>query len=184
MATITVLSGPERRLRWASSEKAAIVEESLRPGAVERFGQSSERRTLLDQLELQLFELKEDQAQAEAATPVDEPSTQAVQAFGTGRASRHKGLRRRSPLIPGSRNQRRSPRPWPDAYSASLVESPEAFDHRNGWSLRRWSRRGGLTSFLTLPAVFTGCVRSDRSNFGKPLDCVFVVPADGGFPCG
>jgi hypothetical protein len=84
MATITVLSGPERRLRWASSEKAAIVEESLRPGAVERFGQSSERRTLLDQLELQLFELKEDQAQAEAATPVDEPSTQAVQAFGTG----------------------------------------------------------------------------------------------------
>jgi hypothetical protein len=91
MATITVLSGPERRLRWASSEKAAIVEESLRPGAVERFGQSSERRTLLDQLELQLFELKEDQAQAEAATPVDEPSTQAVQAFGIGRASRHKG---------------------------------------------------------------------------------------------
>lgn len=47
----------------------------------ERFGQSSERRALLDQLELQLFELKEDEAQAEAAMPIDEPSSQAVQAF-------------------------------------------------------------------------------------------------------
>jgi transposase len=34
MATVTVLSGPEGRRRWASSEKARIVEESLRPGAV------------------------------------------------------------------------------------------------------------------------------------------------------
>ena len=34
MAIVTVLSGPERRRRWASSEKARIVEESLRPGAV------------------------------------------------------------------------------------------------------------------------------------------------------
>ena len=25
---------------------------------------------------------------------------------------------------------------------------------------------------------------SDRSNFGKPLDGVLVVPTDGGFPCG
>jgi transposase len=33
MSTVTVLSGPERRRRWASSEKASIVEESLRPGA-------------------------------------------------------------------------------------------------------------------------------------------------------
>lgn len=33
MATVTVLSGPERRRRWASSEKASIVAESLRPGA-------------------------------------------------------------------------------------------------------------------------------------------------------
>jgi len=31
---VTVLSSPERRRRWASSEKARIVEESLRPGAV------------------------------------------------------------------------------------------------------------------------------------------------------
>jgi len=34
MATVTVFSGPERRRRWSSSEKAGIVEESLRPGAV------------------------------------------------------------------------------------------------------------------------------------------------------
>ncbi len=27
-------------------------------------------------------------------------------------------------------------------------------------------------------------LRSDRSNFGKPLDCVVVVPTDGGFPSG
>ncbi|HEY4080099.1 MAG TPA: IS66 family transposase [Burkholderiaceae bacterium] len=45
----------------------------------ERFGQSAERRALLDQLELQLFELKEDKAEAEAATQADE--AQAVQAF-------------------------------------------------------------------------------------------------------
>ena len=58
----------------------------------EKFGQSSERRALLDQLELQLFELKEDQAETEAATPVDEPPTQAVQAF-----SRRKPARRPLP---------------------------------------------------------------------------------------
>jgi transposase len=45
----------------------------------ERFGQSSERRALLDQLELQLFELKEDEAEAEAATQTDQ--VQSVEAF-------------------------------------------------------------------------------------------------------
>ncbi len=34
MATVTVLSGPERRRRWSSSEKASLVEESLQPGAM------------------------------------------------------------------------------------------------------------------------------------------------------
>ena len=34
MATVTVFSGPNRRRRWVSSEKASIVEESLRPGSV------------------------------------------------------------------------------------------------------------------------------------------------------
>src|SRR5947207_7982079 len=39
----------------------------------ERYGQSSERRALLDQLELQLFELEENEAQAEAAAQIDKP---------------------------------------------------------------------------------------------------------------
>jgi transposase len=34
MSRVAVLSGPERRRRWASSEKARIVEESLVPGAM------------------------------------------------------------------------------------------------------------------------------------------------------
>ena len=29
-----------------------------------------------------------------------------------------------------------------------------------------------------------GVAAQTDSNFGKPLDCVLVVPADGGFPCG
>jgi transposase len=33
MSTVTVLSGPERRRRWSSAEKARIVEESLAPEA-------------------------------------------------------------------------------------------------------------------------------------------------------
>ena len=34
------------------------------------------------------------------------------------------------------------------------------------------------------PASGAVCRCSDRSNFGEPLDCVLVVPTDGGFPCG
>ena len=33
MSTVTVLTSPERRRRWSSSEKMRIVEESLQPGA-------------------------------------------------------------------------------------------------------------------------------------------------------
>jgi transposase len=33
MSTVTVLSGPERRRRWTSAEKARIVDESLAPEA-------------------------------------------------------------------------------------------------------------------------------------------------------
>src|SRR5215472_10190958 len=33
MGAVTVLSGPERRRRWRSAEKAEIVAESLAPGA-------------------------------------------------------------------------------------------------------------------------------------------------------
>ena len=34
MATVTVLSGPERRRRWTAAEKSRIVEESLAPAAI------------------------------------------------------------------------------------------------------------------------------------------------------
>jgi transposase len=54
----------------------------------ERFGQSSERRALLDQLELQLFELEENQAQAEAAAQLAKPQTQTVQSFERRKPSR------------------------------------------------------------------------------------------------
>jgi transposase len=33
MSSITVLSGPERRRRWSTEQRAQIVEESFRPGA-------------------------------------------------------------------------------------------------------------------------------------------------------
>ena len=33
MATVTVLTGPERRRRWTSAEKLRMIEESLAPGA-------------------------------------------------------------------------------------------------------------------------------------------------------
>src|SRR5258707_2857526 len=47
----------------------------------ERFGQSSERRALLDQLELQLFELEADQAQAETTQEIAVPQSVTVQSF-------------------------------------------------------------------------------------------------------
>jgi len=33
MATVTVLSGPERRRRWTSAEKLRMIEDSMAPGA-------------------------------------------------------------------------------------------------------------------------------------------------------
>jgi transposase len=57
----------------------------------ERFGQSSERSALLDQLELQLFELEEDEAQAEAAAEASKPAPTpgvAVQSFDRRKPAR------------------------------------------------------------------------------------------------
>jgi transposase len=83
--TLKAMLLAERQAHRAEVRDQALLIEKLEHQITqlrhERFGQSSERRALLDQLELQLFELKEDQAQAEAATPIDEPPTQAVQAF-------------------------------------------------------------------------------------------------------
>jgi transposase len=83
--TLKAMLLAERQAHRAEIHNQALLIEKLEHQIArlrhERFGQSSERRALLDQLELQLFELKEDQAQAEAAMPTEEPPPQAVQAF-------------------------------------------------------------------------------------------------------
>src|ERR671931_2650960 len=67
------LMAAEARASAAESEaqyRALLIEKlkyTIRKLRHERFGQSSERGTLLDQLELQLADLEEDAAQAEAA---------------------------------------------------------------------------------------------------------------------
>ena len=84
----------ERQAYGARVRDQALLIEQLKHQIArlrhERFGQSSERRALLDQLELQLFELKEDQAQAEAATPLD--VTTEPEALESGKiVRRHRG---------------------------------------------------------------------------------------------
>ena len=55
----------------------------------ERFGQSAERRALLDQLELQLFELEEDEAEAAAQAKTSaEPQAVTVQPFARRKPAR------------------------------------------------------------------------------------------------
>ena len=80
--TLKAMLLAERQAHRAEVRDQALLIEKLEHQIAklrhERFGQSSERRALLDQLELQLFELKEDQAQAEAAAPIDEPPTQSA----------------------------------------------------------------------------------------------------------
>jgi len=60
-----------RRTAEAQAYERALQIEKLKHTLAklrhERFGQSAERRALLDQLELQLVELEEDQAQSETA---------------------------------------------------------------------------------------------------------------------
>ena len=62
----------ERQAHRAEVRDQALLIEKLEHQIAklrhERFGQSSERRALLDQLELQLFELKEDQASTKSAS--------------------------------------------------------------------------------------------------------------------
>ena len=73
MAQRTALSAAELRTRAAESEaqyRALLIEKlnfTIRKLRHERFGQSSERGALLDQLELQLADLEADVAQSEAA---------------------------------------------------------------------------------------------------------------------
>src|SRR5882757_10737997 len=72
--TLKAILLAERQAHRAEVRDQALLIEKLEHQIArlrhDRFGQSSERRALLDQLELQLFELKEDQAQA--AMPIDD----------------------------------------------------------------------------------------------------------------
>lgn len=74
VATLKSMLVAERAVRLAAQgeaqHRALLIEKlqyTIRKLRHERFGQSSERGTLLDQLELQLADLEEDAAQAEAA---------------------------------------------------------------------------------------------------------------------
>ena len=76
MAQRQALNAAHARVTAAESEaqsRALLIEKlkyTIRKLRHERFGQSSERGELLDQLELQLADLEEDAAQAEAATQI------------------------------------------------------------------------------------------------------------------
>src|SRR5712691_2404760 len=74
------LSAAEARAAAAESEaqyRALLIEKlkyTIKKLRHEQFGQSSERGALLDQLELQLADLQEDAAQAEAAARIGRAS--------------------------------------------------------------------------------------------------------------
>src|SRR5579863_7597748 len=68
----------EAQARTLLIEKLKLTIKKLRH---ERFGQSSERGTLLDQLELQLADLEENAAQAETAVQLAAAETITVPAF-------------------------------------------------------------------------------------------------------
>ena len=75
----------EARVRALEIEKLKQTIARLRH---ERFGQSSERAKLLDQLELQLVELEEDQAQSETAREMAAPPSVKVQPFARRKPAR------------------------------------------------------------------------------------------------
>jgi len=84
LAQRAALKAAEARVASAENEtrNRALQIEQLKQTIArlrhERFGQSAERRALLDQLELQLFELEEDEAQAEVAAEMKAAATQTV----------------------------------------------------------------------------------------------------------
>ena len=83
--TLKAMLLAERSARLAETREQALLIEKLRHQIAkmrhERFGQSAERGALLDQLELQLFELEEDQAEAETVAEVAARETVTVQPF-------------------------------------------------------------------------------------------------------
>src|SRR4051794_24054784 len=101
MAQRQALSVAQARATAAESEaqsRALLIEKlkyTIRKLRHERFGQSSERGELLDQLELQLADLEEDAAQAEAATQI-------ATAGDTIRVRRSNGASRRAVRCPST----------------------------------------------------------------------------------
>lgn len=89
--TLKAMLLAEREARRADAREQALVIEKLRHTIAklrhERFGQSAERRALLDQLELQLFELEEDEAEAVMAKPVESQAV-TVQPFARRKPAR------------------------------------------------------------------------------------------------
>ncbi|MFO1157312.1 MAG: IS66 family transposase [Reyranellaceae bacterium] len=83
--TLKVMLLAERQAYRVELRDQALLIEKLKHRIAklqhERFGQSSERRALLDQLELQLFALEEDQSQAETAEEIAGPQRVTVETF-------------------------------------------------------------------------------------------------------
>jgi transposase len=90
--TLKAMLLAERQAHRAELRDQALLIEKLRDRIAklqhERFGQSSERRALLDQLELQLFELEEDQAQSETTEEIAAPQSVTVQSFDRRKPAR------------------------------------------------------------------------------------------------
>jgi transposase len=90
--TLKALLLAERQAYGAKVRDQALLIEQLKHQIArlrhERFGQSSERRALLDQLESQLFELEEAQAQAETAQEIAAPQSVTVPSFERRKPSR------------------------------------------------------------------------------------------------
>jgi transposase len=78
VATLKAMLLAERAVHRAELEKLRLTIAKLRH---ERFGQSSERRALLEQLELQLSELEEDQVQAETKAEITAAASVPVASF-------------------------------------------------------------------------------------------------------
>ena len=90
--TLKAMLLAERHAYGAKVRDQALVIEQLKHQIAqlrhERFGQSSERRALLDQLELQLFELQEAQAEAETTEEIAAPQSVTVPSFERRNPSR------------------------------------------------------------------------------------------------
>jgi transposase len=102
VATLKAMLLAERAARTAAeaaSQTLALMIEKLKFAIAklrhERFGQSSERAALIEQLELQLADLEENAAEAEAAVEIASPpaSSDAVQV---------QGFERRKPARPSA----------------------------------------------------------------------------------